>query len=158
MDTISVLTHQIVVVQMDEETLTLKDLRHDGTLVFKHFDDNSPRATLNDLKRLFEAGDLLLRIKGHNEIGVSEGFDFTGYVELHNVVLTDPILENTDLLDVSLPNNTFLSVRFASLERVSTDVKSKKIFLAYGLYAGTDLTTAGDINLVNGQRCNLDGI
>lgn len=158
MEPISASAQYIFVVQMDKETLTLRDIRHGGTLVFNHDDDNSPQSTLDDLKTSFDTCELILRIKGQNEIRVREGFEFTGSVVLHNVSLTDPILENAGLLDVSLPNGTFLSARFVSLESVSPEVKSKKILLAYGLYTGADLTMSGDINLVNGRRWDLGKI
>lgn len=138
----------IEIVSCSDDEVILKDTRHDGILKIKCLGDLKGTAVCSEIQNAFIYGNLLLRIKGENTFFCKEGFDLSGNVQIHNVVLLDPILEDASLIDVELPNAE-LSVRFASLENVPSYKRPKKITLAYGLYAGSDLCGSLDVNRFN---------
>lgn len=138
----------IEIVSCSDEEVVLKDTRHDGILTIKCVGDIKGEAVRSEIAHSFAYADLLLRIKGSNTFTYKEGGGLSGNVQIYNVDLMDPVLEDANLMDVSLPNSE-LSVRFASLENVPPYKRPKAITLAYGLYSGADICGTADVNRIN---------
>lgn len=138
------LTEWVYAIHSDDGALVLRDSRHDGILTFEVSGGMTGKTVLSELKHAVKYGDMTLRLKGKNRVVVNDGYDFTGNIQLKNVLLLNPMLENCTLDNVHAPA---VAAEFKMCEVSNWVVPNVcgELSLSYGLYTGKDILHASRI-------------